>query len=373
MFMVGLIVYLAASLLCSVSSNLMTLLVGRVFQGLGGAVIMALGIAVLRVALGPDRLGKAIGWNALVVALSSAAAPALAAAILSTASWPWLFLAKLPIGIVVLAASTGFPRSRSTRTSIDGVAMVIHAASAVAILLAVERLNSQPAVSICALVAVAGLGRWMIAREKTSRVPLWPLDLLANRSLQTAIYASVACFTAQSAGLVALPLFLQLGLGTSVIDTAIVMIFWPVAVALTAPIAGRLSASVDPSILCSVGGMFLGAGLLIACFSSASAGLSPFVAAAVLSGVGFGLFQVPNNRTLFLSAPPDRAAAAGGMQGSARLSGQTFGALLVGLLLGYYSTTHAVRLAMGLGALSAIAASVISLSNFPRFVQRHHA
>ncbi|RIX27099.1 MFS transporter [Sphingomonas edaphi] len=373
MFVAGLMIYLAASVLCSVSPNLLALLVGRVFQGLGGAVIMALGIAILRVVLGPDRLGKAIGWNALVVALSSAAAPALAAAILAAGSWQWLFLAKLPIGIVALAASIGFPPSNSTRSSIDGVAIVIHAASAVLILFAFERLNSQPAMATVALVGVAGLARWMIAREKMRQVPLWPVDLLANRPLRTAVYASVACFTAQSAGLVALPLLLQLGLGTSVIDTAIVMMFWPVAVAVTAPIAGRLSERADPSILCSIGGMLLGAGLLIACFSPASAGLSPYVAAAVVSGAGFGLFQVPNNRTMFLSAPPDRAAAAGGMQGSARLSGQTFGTLLVGLLLGYYPTTDAVSLAVGLGGLSALVASMVSFSNLPRFVQRHHA
>lgn len=366
LFTVGIVTYLVSSVLCAAAPNLSALVVARLFQGLGGAVIMALGIAILRTALGTDRLGVAIGWNALVVALSSAAAPMLAAAILAIAPWPWLFLAKLPIGLVALGASTGFPPSHRTRSSIDIIAMMVHAACAAAVLVAFERMAARPLMAICLFLAVIATARWMVAREKMREAPLWPVDLLASQSFRTSVAASIACFAGQSAGLVALPLFLQLGLKASVAETALVMTCWPVAVALTAPMAGRLADRLGSSILCGSGGFALGIGLGISAAFSTGCGIGPFVVAAIISGIGFGLFQVPNNRNMFLSAPPDRAAAAGGMQGSARLCGQTLGVLLVGLLLTHYRTEDAARIGLGLAAGCALVASLVSIASLPR-------
>jgi DHA2 family multidrug resistance protein-like MFS transporter len=87
---------------------------------------------------------------------------------------------------------------------------------------------------------------------------------------------------------------------------------------------------------------------------------------AALSGLGFGLFQVPNNRTLFLAVPPDRSAAAGGMQGTARLMGQTTGALLMGFLFACMPAPVAPRLGLALGSLFAIAAALVSAAGIRR-------
>jgi DHA2 family multidrug resistance protein-like MFS transporter len=80
----------------------------------------------------------------------------------------------------------------------------------------------------------------------------------------------------------------------------------------------------------------------------------------VLCGLGFGMFQTPNNRSMFLTAPPERSGAAGGMQGTARLTGQTTGAVLVTLLFTTTSTSAAPRLGLGVGAAFALAAGLIS-------------
>ena len=84
------------------------------------------------------------------------------------------------------------------------------------------------------------------------------------------------------------------------------------------------------------------------------------------AGLGFGLFQTPNNRNMFLSAPPARSGAAGSLQGAARLSGQTGGAILVTLLFGLVSLTGASRVGLGIAAALALVAGLVSLLRSPR-------
>jgi len=108
---VGLFVF--GSALCALAPSLWVLVVARFIQGLGGAAIMALGIALLRLIVSERQLGAAISWNTLAVALSSAAGPALGALVLSSANWRWLFAINLPLGALVLLGT----RARLVRQS----------------------------------------------------------------------------------------------------------------------------------------------------------------------------------------------------------------------------------------------------------------
>lgn len=109
-FIAGVAMFTLASALCAVSPSLPWLVAARFLQGLGGAAVMALGVALLRFVVPHGQLGAAIGWNALVIALSSAAGPTIGALILSGTRWPWLFAVNLPVGVVVLLASRALPR-----------------------------------------------------------------------------------------------------------------------------------------------------------------------------------------------------------------------------------------------------------------------
>ncbi len=101
-------------------------------------------------------------------------------------------------------------------------------------------------------------------------------------------------------------------------------------------------------------------GLALSALWPAQKGVIPLVIGVALCGLGFGLFQVPNNRTMFLSVSSKRSAAAGGMQGTARLLGQTLGALIMGLLFAFASGGTAPRIGFGIGACFAIAAALVS-------------
>jgi DHA2 family multidrug resistance protein-like MFS transporter len=360
LFAGGLAVFSVASIACAFAINLSMLVVARAVQGVGGAAILALGIALLRLALGPQRVGQAIAWNALTVALCSAAGPIVGAVLLAAASWPWLFFIKLPICAVALVAARGLPETKVEKHVVDAPGIGLHAATATLFVaaagIAVGHLT--PAL-LFAGMAVA-LGTALFRREMPHAAPLWPIDLLRMRPFRSSVIASICCFTAQSAGLLALPFHLQVSLGHGPIIAGLVLTCWPLTVAVTSVVANRLSDRFGSASLCAAGGTVLGAGLLLSALSRGSGGIALLVIGAALSGLGFGLFQVPNNRVLFLTAPAVRSAAAGGMQGTARLIGQTMGALLIGLLFTCASGAAAPRFGFAVGAAFAIAGAMVS-------------
>jgi DHA2 family multidrug resistance protein-like MFS transporter len=136
---------------------------------------------------------------------------------------------------------------------------------------------------------------------------------------------------------------------------------WPLTVAIAAPLAGRLAKHFSTAWLCAVGGVCLAVGLTALAALPFQGHLMWLALLTMLCGLGFGLFQVPNNQNIFLSAPRERSGAAGGVQGTARLMGQTTGAIIVSLLLSLEPIDLAPRIGLGLASILALAAGLLSV------------
>ena len=355
----GVALFLAATLMCALAPTLYWLIAARLLQGLGGAAVMALAIALLRQILPNQQLGAAIGWNALAVALSSAAGPAMGAAILSVADWPWLFAVLLPFGLWVMLAARALPAVDGTARKADLLSIALNAGTFASLVLAAGVITEQTALA-AALLAISAIQLMLLVnRERQKEAPLIPLDLLSSNSFRISVIASVLCFAGQTAGLVALPFYLQHSLRQEVLMTGLYMTPWPLTVALIAPLAGRLSNRRSTAWFCSVGGICLSTGLAGAALWPLQENLMMLVPLTMLCGLGFGLFNVANNRNMFLSTPMSRSGAAGGMQGTARLLGQTAGAVLMTLVFNLFPTDSAPQLALGAGALLNLFAALI--------------
>lgn len=366
----GVATFTAASALCAVSPSLPWLVAARFLQGLAGAAVMALGVALLRSVAAPGQLGAAIGWNALAVALSSAAGPTLGAMILSGTGWPWLFALNLPLGAAVLAATRALPRVGGTARRLDRFSVALHAGAFASLVMGAEMLVDAPAPAAILLAAAALTLVVLVRREMPKQVPLIPLDLLRAGSFRISVIASVCCFAGTTAGLMALPFYLQHGLGQNALTTGLYMTPWPLTVAIAVPLAGRFADRMATAWLCAAGGACLSIGLAAAALWPLAGRPQPLVLLTILCGLGFGLFQVPNNRNMFLSAPSGRSAAAGGMQGTARLTGQTAGGVLMSLLFTVASADAAPRIGLGIGAVLTLAAGLASLLR-GRPIRRH--
>jgi DHA2 family multidrug resistance protein-like MFS transporter len=359
-FTMGVAMFIGASLLCAVSPTLPWLVAARFLQGFGGAAVMSLGVALLRAVVPHDRLATAIGWNAVAVALSSAAGPTLGAAILSTAGWPWLFAVNLPLGALVLLAGRALPRVVGTGRQLDLISASMNAGAFALLVIGAELLPTRPLLAASLLVAAAAALTSLVWREKAKDMPLVPLDLLAAGTFRVSVLASVLCFAGVAAALVALPFRLQHE-GLSVWLTGLYLTPWPLTVAIAAPLAARLTRHVSTAWLCAAGGVVLAIGLAAGAAWPSHGRLLPLIASVILCGLGFGLFQVPNNQNMFLSAPRNRSGAAGGMQGTARLTGQTLGAILMTMLFTLAAADSAPRIGLAVASILALAAGLVSL------------
>jgi MFS transporter, DHA2 family, multidrug resistance protein len=365
-FILGVLLFVGGSALCVVSPSLHILVAARVIQGLGASAIMALGIAILRFIVPERQIGAAIGWNALNVALCAAAGPSFGAIILSASSWPWIFAINLPLGAAILIATRNLPIVAPTAQKIDLASMSLNALTFASLVVAAEFLPKHPLLS-CVLLVIAGAALVvLVGRERPKLVPLIPFDLLGIRQFRLAVIASICCFAGQGAGMNALPFYLQHGLGLTPFLSGAYITPWPLAVAIAAPFTGRISEHIAPAWLCALGGAVLAIGLMAAAVLPLHDNPVAIVTINFTCGLGFGLFQVPNNRNMFLAAPLARSAVAGGMQATARLSGQIIGSVMVAYLMTVAPLEIAPNLGLGVGAILALFASVVSIQSGKR-------
>lgn len=358
----GLLVFTVASAACALSDSLLALTIARVVQGFGAAGVMSVNIALVRFIYPHHQLGRGVGNNALIVAVSAAAGPTVAGAILSVASWQWLFAINVPIGVAALIiASRALPHAPRSTHRFDWVSALLNALVFGSLICGIKGLDgSQPWMLTAAeLGGALALGMVLVRRQLAQPAPLLPVDLLRLPVFALSVMTSVGSFAGQAIAFVALPFYLQDVVGLSAVGTGLLMTPWPLGTALAAPLAGRLADRCDPGLLGGLGLAVLAVGLALLSLLPPEPAMADIMWRMALCGVGFGLFQSPNNKVLITSAPKERSGGASGIQSTARLLGQTLGAAFVGLLF----TTHAVHgtgIALTLAAALSAAGAVTS-------------
>lgn len=361
-YLAGLALFTVASLACALSHTLALLTVARVLQGFGAAGIMSVNTALIRFIYPQRLLGRGIGVNTVVVAISAAAGPTIASGILSIATWPWLFAVNVPIGIAACIIGTrALPRTPRGSHDFDLVGAALSAAVFGLLIGTIDAGGHGEAERYVAAEFVLALvcGSLLVRRERARSAPLFPVDLLGIPIFALSICTSIFSFAAQMLALVSLPFHLQQDFGYSAVQTGLLITPWPLAIAVAAPIAGRLADRYPAGLLGGAGLVVFAAGLLALGFLPQHAHFSDVAWRMILCGLGFGFFQSPNNRQLIASAPRHRSGGASGMLGTARLLGQTIGAALVALLFGRVAN-HATSVALFIAAGFATAAAAVS-------------
>lgn len=358
-YLIGIFIFTAASVVCAFAPNLPALVMGRFAQGLGGGALMALSSMNLRFAVPHRRLGTIIGINAMTVAISAAAGPAVAGAILSVATWHWLFAINIPLGLYALISGGALAHTPGVKRPLHPAVLIANTAMFILFFSGADRVATDPATGALMIAgSVVGLVT-SLRLERNNPTPLIPTDLLAAPAFRVALTASTTCFVAQMLSYIALPFYLHYELSMPPAQIGLYMMPWPVATTIVAPIAGRLAERVRTAWLCAFGGMLLSIGVLIAGLSPPDPKGTAFLIGAVIAGSGFGLFQTPNNRTLLLSAPKARAGAAGATQGTARLLGQSLGAIVMAIIFQTVPVERAPTIALVIaGALAATSAMI---------------
>ena len=366
-YLVGLLLFTVASLCCALSHTLVLLTAARVLQGFGAAGIMSVNTALVRFIYPRAQLGHGIGVNALVVAVSAAVGPTIAAAILSVGTWPWLFAVNIPFGVAAwLIGRRALPHTLKAPHPFDWRGAVLSAVTFGIGIAAIDSVGhgERPVLYVSEFVVAIIAGVILVRRERHAKSPLLPVDLLRIPIFSLSIATSIASFCAQMLAYVALPFYLEERFGYSAVQIGLLITPWPLGVALTAPLAGRMAERYPAGLLGGVGLLVFAAGLAALAMLPLHPTTIDIVWRMTQAGAGFGLFQSPNNRTMIAAAPRERSGGASGMLGTARLLGQTTGAALVALLLARYAIDGTrISLAVGVGfALAGAALSMLRLS-----------
>jgi len=358
----GLAVFTLASLACAFAPNLLSLSLARAIQGIGAAGIMSVNGALVRHTYPHRYLGRAVGINAFVVATAAAVGPTIASAVLAVAHWRWLFGINLPLGVAAFAiALCALPESERAARRLNLAGAALYAGTMGLVLSGLQTLAHRAAVWLA--LGEIGTGcvfAWLLTRHERPRAaPIIPFDLLRIRIFRLSLATSVCSFIAQMSALVALPFEIQ-RLGHSAVETGLFITPWPAALAVVAPLAGRLADRYPAGLLGGVGLLSLATGLSLLVLYPVSGNATGVLWRMALCGAGFGLFQAPNNRTIMGSAPRRRSGAAGGMLAAARLIGQSIGAAAVAILFRAYDDAGS-NYALMLAALLAVTGAGVSV------------
>lgn len=361
-FVGGVVLFTLASLACALSTSLWMLVAARFIQGLGSSGMLSISSGLTRYIYPTSLFGRAIALTSLIVALSSAAGPSLGTGILSIASWEWLFAINLPLGLIVLLTARALPDVKGSKREIDLRSIALNAAMFGLIVIAVDRLGDQPALAVPMILVAIASALLLVRRESGREHPLVPLDLMRSPTFRQTLMASVCAFAAQMLSFVSLPFFLEHSLGYSPFKSGLFITPWPLALAVTATVAARLADRMRPLILSTIGISTVGVGLLLMAAFPLADFIWPIIPFMMICGVGYGLFQIPNNRVMLTSAPKTRSGAAGGAQASARQFGQAIGAAIMAVLF-TISNDDAPKVALIVAAALCATAAMVSFLN----------
>lgn len=376
-YLAGMAIYTVGALCSVLSPTLPLLIASRTLQGIGAAGIMAVNPALVRLTFPMRLLGRGIAVNSVVVATASVAGPTVSAAVLSLASWHWLFAISVPSGLFMLALGSRALPHNPPRTHAPSplrpLDVVLNMLFFGAMFLGLNLLGGSgahsthgvsPLAALALLAAGLVLGVWYVQRQRHEATPLLPVDLLRIPIFALSMATSISAFGAQVLAFIALP-FLMLDVWhLGAVEAGLLISAWPAGVVCAAPLAGVLIGRFRTGTLAGLGLAVLCAGLV----SLAAMGGEPSswsVAARLLvCGAGFGMFQPPNNHTIVTSAPLHRSGAASGMLATARITGQTVGAVLVTMIFSLVGMAGGVgpRIAIACAAVSAAASSVFSIA-----------
>ena len=335
MYQLGQLTFTVATLLCFFAKSLPFLLVVRAVQAIGAAGALGVASALIRQTYPARQLGRGLGLNSVVVASSAAAAPTIGGLILGIAPWPWVFASAIPFAVASLLFGRALPDPAPRDRRFDIAGAVQCAAMFGLVIGGAESAvhGDSPVVSGAIVALGVAVGVFYVRRERATPNPILPVDLLARPVIALSTVGAFVAFVASMTLLLSLPFRLTHAYHFSPAQIGAAIAPWPLTNMVVAPLAGWLSDRIPAGVLGGIGMAISVVALLLLASLPVDAGVGDVAWRMAVCGSGFGTFLPPNARLIIGSAPRERAAAAGGLISTVRLSGQTTGATLVALLL----------------------------------------
>ncbi len=378
LYLGGFFVFGIGSILCSLSGSLPMMIFARAVQGLGSSAMMANSQAIIAKAFSGKDRGRALGGIGAVVALGSLAGPAVGGFLIQHFGWPSVFWVNLPVcaigiwrGLQIIPRFN--PKSKM-RMDIWGAGFFI-----IACFSFLYALNEGPSlhwgspVILWAFAAAAVFFGLFYYREKVSKTPFIGLSIFKIPAISYGYAVAVLGFMAIFTNSVLFPFYATDILHIDPVQTGLLILPFPVALALSSPISGLLSEKYPARLITTLGLGFTIIGMLMFSFMNGETSFFYIALAQLIAGCGSGTFQVPNNNTVISAAPKNKVGIVSSVNALARNAGMIMGiALSVAVYAGvqrYFAAhgssaesafLHGYQAAMWFGAVMAAAGGILS-------------
>ena len=351
-YLTGFAVFTVASVFCGASPTALALVGFRVVQGVGAAMLMAMGPAIVARTFPAAERGKALGLNGVSVAIGLSLGPALGGVLTQVATWRAIFLINAPIGLlaIVWAAHILPVEEPGKGQSFDVKGAGLSGAALFALLLALSEGQewgwASPAI-VGLMIATVVLGGAFLVAERRAIHPMIDLALFRIRPFTAGLASVVVAFAGLFTATLLLPFLLEQGRGFSPIEAGLLLTPVPLSMALVAPFSGAASDRFGPRVLASLGMAIMVLGLLSLTQLSVDFALPDLVWRLVLLGVGQGLFMSPNSSAVLGSVPRPRVGTASGTLAEMRVNGQALGIALSAAVVAARLPVHLAELGSG--------------------------
>lgn len=312
-FVVGLVAFTVASVLCGIAPSIEALVAARALQGVGGALLVPGSLSILASTFHPDDRARAIGAWSGMAGVTSSIGPFLGGWLIDAVSWRWIFLINVPLAAVaVLAAQRHVPETRAARQvplDLAGAALVTVALAGISFAAIDEGAAALP-------VGAIGVGAFVafLLVERASSHPMLPLGIFRSQQFSATNVTTFALYAALSAAFFLVSLRLQLSLGYSALEAGVSFVPFTLLMLVGSPKAGQLSARIGVRVPMTVGPAVAGAGMvLFARIGPGSTYLADVLPAVVVFGLGMALTVAPLTATVLASVDDDLTGVASGV------------------------------------------------------------
>ncbi|MGI9228732.1 MAG: MFS transporter [Gammaproteobacteria bacterium] len=323
-YLTGMIVITIASPLAAAADSMAWLLVCRVLQGLGAAMLFATGSAILTAVFPPDKRGSVLGISVSAVYLGLTCGPMLGGWVITEFGWRASFLMHLPLAVVVIIMTATlltaeWKEEQPKKFDLNG--SLIYGCSIVAVMCGLSMVTRLPGL---ALIIFGCLGLMLFFRHAgRCDAPVFDVSLFRNNPMFTfSCLASLVVYSAAFGSTYLMSLYLQNIKDLTPQAAGIIMIGQPLIMALLSPLAGKLSGHYEPRILASLGVALMSIGLALLSNLSAQSAISTVFSCLMLTGLGFALFSSPNVNAIMSSVGKNSLGIAASSVSTMRVLGQ---------------------------------------------------
>ncbi|WP_231387248.1 MFS transporter [Nocardia sp. BMG111209] len=335
-FDAGLVIFLVASLICGIAQNDVTLILARFVQGLGGAILFAVGPALLGNEFHGKQRGMAFGVFGGVAGLAIAFGPLIGGGLAESAGWRWIFLINIPLTVAALAV--GWFKMRESRGAtpppLDWSGMITFSAGLFFLVLAFMRgqqdgwtsaqIIAYFVIAIVLLIIFVGL---QISRPGRA---MFDLSLFRNRTFNGLSVVTALCAVSVMSALFLLISYIQNVLGYSAFSAGLRLLPLTLLMFVAAAACGSLVAKVAPSVIIGGSQLFITAGLACVLLVDDHSGWTRLIPAMVLIGFGMGMFSTPRGAFAIAVTTPDKSGMASGVNETFQQSGLAVGIAALG-------------------------------------------